>query len=196
MLVYRRVTTKGCWVGFLPRNIHGFNMFNLADLASLKNFGDYSPENERIPPQKRTMSTVCSSSNLRFLGDMLVGGSTITLVQDSSGTLACVFQAPGERVHPFQEKWKSVMKDRDHYITNPNKALLSGNASNLPCIRIVWSPKMGNLIILERWTPSIRVSVPNMVGCLMILILNKLRWYPQHRIPKKNSNKSVNQNME
>ena len=95
------------------------------------------------------------------LGDMLVGGSTITLVQDSSGTLACVFQAPGERVHPFQEKRKSVMKDRGHYITNPNKALLSGNTSNLPCIRIVWSPKMGNWIMPERWTPSTRVSVPN-----------------------------------
>ena len=145
---------------FFPKNVDGFNLFNLADLASLQKFWgllprkwtNSSPKTDHVQRFSH-LPTIHAYTFLRDMlekffhlptihsGDMLVGGSTITLVQDSSGTLACVFQAPGERVHPFQEKRKSVMKDRGHYITNPNKALSSGNTSNLLCIRIVWSPK-------------------------------------------------------
>ena len=108
---------------FLPKTDHVQRLFHLPTIDAYRLLRDMLEKFFHLP----TID----------LGDMLVGGSSITLVQDSSGTLACVFQAPGERVHPFQEKRKSVMKDRGHYITNPNKALLSGNTSNLPCIRIV-----------------------------------------------------------
>ena len=84
----------------------------------------------------------CLSCLIRIFIEL---GSTVPISTTWSGFLSLLNSLipHNHHVHQSQKLPTYLHHPTIHYITNPNNALLTGNASKLPQICIVWSPQNG-----------------------------------------------------